>query len=131
MSTTANRLTPALILRELGKMNVVEMEGVLQKLQRLSAAKKGALQPSEARLLEVISTTLPPSQRAAYRRLSAKRKNGTLTSAEHGELLRLSDEVEMLHARRVQSVGKLAALRKVPVPSLMAQLGLESLASHG
>ncbi|MFN0076203.1 MAG: hypothetical protein ACKVY0_06995 [Prosthecobacter sp.] len=130
MSMTASHLTPALILRELGKMNVSDMEGVLHKLQRLSATKKGALKANEARLLETINATLPVDERAAYRRLATRRKNGTLTPAEHRELLRLSDAVETLNARRMQSVVKLAALRKTTVPELMERLGLESLASH-
>jgi hypothetical protein len=58
MSMTASHLTPALILRELGKMNVSDLEGVLHKLQRLSATKKGALKANEARLLETINATL-------------------------------------------------------------------------
>lgn len=127
----ANRLTPALILRELGKMNVSEMDGVLQKLQRLSATKKGALRTNEARLLETINATLPSEQRATYRRLSTKRKSGDLTPVEHRELIRLSDLVEGFHARRLQSLVKLAALRKVTLAELMRQLGLESISSHG
>jgi hypothetical protein len=73
---------------------------------------------------------LPVDERTAYRRLSTRRKNGTLTPAEHRELLRLSDAVETLNARRMQSVVKLAALRKTTVPELMERLGLESLATH-
>lgn len=127
----ANRLTPALILRELGKMNVSEVDGVLRQLHRLSATKKGALRANEARLLETINATLAPEQRTAYRRLSAKRKGGDLTPAEQRELIRLSDLVESLHARRLQSVVKLAALRKVTLAEVMGQLGLKSLATHG
>lgn len=127
---TAAHLTPALILRELGKLNVADMEGVLHKLQMLAATKKGALKADEAKLLETINTTLPADQRMAYRRLSAKRKNGSLTPSEHRELLRLSDLVETLHAQRMQSLIKLAALRKTTVPELMERLGLESLPAH-
>lgn len=130
MSVTATPLTPALILRELGKLNVADMEGVLHKLQMLAATKKGALKADEARLLESINETLPADQRTAYRRLSLKRKNESLSPAEHRELLRLSDAVEELHARRMQSLVKLAARRKTSVPDLMEQLGLESLATH-
>ncbi|MDB6006422.1 MAG: hypothetical protein JWR15_3409 [Prosthecobacter sp.] len=130
MSLTATHLTPALILRELGKLNVADIEGVLHKLQMLAATKKGALKADEARLLEAINATLPTDQRTTYRRLSTKRKNGSLTPAEHRELLQLSDLVETLHARRVQSLVRLAALRKTTVPQLMERLGLESLTTH-
>ncbi len=129
MSMTATSLTPALILRELAKMSVSEVEGVMGKLQVITAVKKGALKPTEARLLKVINATLPAAERLNYRKLTTKRKNGTLTPVEHRELLRLSDEVETLHARRVQSVVKLAALRKVTVPEMMKRLGLPRLPS--
>lgn len=127
---TATRLTPALILRELAKMSLSEMEGMLGKLQVITAVKKGALKPSEAKMLQAINATLSPEDRANYRKLTTKRKKATLTPAEHRELIRLSDAVEMLHAHRVQGVIKLAALRKVTVPELLKQLGLPSLAAH-
>ncbi len=125
---TAIHLTPALILRELGKLNVTDIESVLHKLQMLAATKKGALKADEAKLLETINATLPTDQRMIYRRLSTKRKNGSLTPAEHRELLRLSDLVETLHARRMQSLVKLAALRKTTVPEVIQRLGLAPLA---
>ncbi len=127
---TATHFTPALILRELGKLSTADMEGVLHKLQMLAATKKGALKADEARLLEIINETLPADQRTAYRRLSLKRKNESLTPSDHRELLRLSDAVELLHAKRMQSLVKLAALRKISLPDLMEQLGLKSLATH-
>ena len=126
MSTTATHLTPALVVRELGKLSVADMEAVLRKLQMLAAMKKGALRADQAKLLEAINTTLPTDQRTAYRRLSTKCKNGSLTRAEHRELLRLSDLVETLHARRLKRLVRLAALRKTTAPELMNQLGLRS-----
>lgn len=131
MSVRTLQLTPALILRELGKMDASAVDGIVQKLQRLSATKKGALRANEARLLETINTTLPPDQRNKYRHLSSRRKSGTLTPAEHRELISLSDALEALHARRVQSIVKLAALRQTTVADLMAEMGLESFATHG
>ena len=130
MSMNATRLTPALILRELGKMSAADMEKILPKIQMLSTTRRGALPKQEAAFLEVINATLPVAQRAAYRQLSTKRKSGSLSAVELRELSRLSDEVEKLHARRVQSLVKLAALRQTTVPELMQRLGLKSLATH-
>ncbi|MBE2286039.1 MAG: hypothetical protein IAE77_21470 [Prosthecobacter sp.] len=129
---SATRLTPARILRELAKMSVVEVEGVMGRLQKITAVKRGALKPSEARLLEVINATLPAGERAEYRKLVNRRRNGTLTPADQRRLQHLSDQVETLHARRVQSVVRLAALRKLTVAEVMKQLGLPSLVTvHG
>lgn len=130
MSMTATRLTPALILRELGKMSAADMEKILPKIQMISTTRRGALPKQEAALLEVINTTLPVDQRTVYRRLMTKRKNGTLSTIELRELSKLTDQVESLHAKRVQSLVKLAALRQVTLPELMQRLGLKSLATH-
>lgn len=132
MSMLSTRLTPALILRELAKMSVSEVEGVMDRLQVIRAVKKGALKPSEAGLIQTINSTLPAAERVMYRKLCARRKNGTLSPAGQRELMRLTDEVETLHARRMQSLVKLAALRKTTVLDVMKRLGLSTLVTvHG
>jgi hypothetical protein len=95
-----------------------------------SARREGGLPDREAVLLMNINGSLPPHARARYRRLSAKRRRGTLTRQEHRELLQLSDETERINALRAKSLVALAALRKTTVPELMASLGISSLA-HG
>ena len=130
IATSLPSLTPAVILRELSKLSVGEMDVVLNKLQVLCAAKKGALPEVEAKLIMGINETLSAKDRAAYRRLSVKRKNEDLSPAEQRELIRLSDVIEVLHARRMTCLAKLAAIRKTSVPELMRGLGLASLASH-
>ena len=53
----------------------------------------------------------------------AGRRN-TLTPAEHEELIQLSDGIELANAARVAHVIELARLRRVPVDTLIQQLGI-------
>ena len=121
---------PASLLREMRKLSADDLDDIFLKLHLLRAARrKQTLPEREAALLATINRTLPTASRAAYRRLLAKRRAEKLTAAEHRELLRLSNESEMLNAERAKSLVGLAALRRTTVPELMAALGLKSLAN--
>lgn len=84
------------------------------------------LPPREAELLQEINAGLPDETWAEYRFLIAKRTDGTLTQAEHQTLVRLSDQVEEAHARRMQRVAELARLRGVPLSTMARTLGIPS-----
>lgn len=130
MSATAiaGKPSAARILRDMRKLPPEELDGFFVKLHLLRAARRRqTLSGREAALLASINRTLPAESRIAYRRLSARRRSETLTAAEHGELLRLSDEREMVNAERARSLAALAVLRRTTVPELMAALGLQSL----
>lgn len=79
---------------------------------------------TESRLLEQISAGLPPAIWQRYHELTAKRRDETLTDEEYPELLRLTDEVELWNARRLELLLELARLRGVPLRTLMEQMGL-------
>ncbi|MEA3207763.1 MAG: hypothetical protein QOE70_820 [Chthoniobacter sp.] len=117
------------LLRAMRELSPDEVDDVLARLHRLRAAqRKRTLPEREAALLEAINRTPSATARAADRRLEGKRRAETLTQAKHRELLRLSDELELLNAERARSLVALAALRRTTVPELMAALDLESLA---
>lgn len=129
-ATAIAKPNPDSLLRALRKLSPDEVDDVLARLHRLRAAqRKRTLPEREAALLASINRTPPAAARAAYRRLGAKRRAETLTPAEHRQLLRLSDELELLNAERARSLVALAALRRTTVPELMAALDLESLAN--
>jgi hypothetical protein len=130
LATSTTKLSATSLLREMAGLSAAEMDRLACRLLVLRAAKRSQTLPArEAELLTAINRTLPPEHRAKYRRLSAKRRSATLTPAEHRELLRLSDELEMLNAQRARSLVGLAALRKTTVPALMDSLGLPSLSN--
>lgn len=129
LAPTTTKPSPSRLLREMARLPANELDRGAGGLLRLRAAKRNQPLPErEAKLLRVINRALSPASRATYRRLTAKRRAKTLTAAEHGELLRLSDELELLNAERMKSLVALAGLRKRTVPALMDTLGLTSLA---
>jgi hypothetical protein len=129
-ATAITKPNPASLLRAMRKLSPDEIDDVLARIHRLRAAqRKRTLPEREAALLEAINRTPSAATRAAYRRLETKRRAESLTPAERRELIRLSDELELLNAERARSLVALAALRRTTVPELMAALDLKSLAN--
>ena len=62
-----------------------------------------------------------------YDELIARRDTRTLMPEERQELLRLTDQVELLEAERMKHLIDLAKLRQVSLDEIMKQLGLPSL----
>ena len=56
--------------------------------------------------------------------LITRRREGALTPEEHGELVRLGDEVEVMDARRAEHLAELACLRGVSLDEVMDSLGI-------
>jgi hypothetical protein len=75
-------------------------------------------------LLERINEALPETTWERYDALKKQRDSETLTDAEHDELIRLVNLVEIWNARRMEAVAELARLRGVRFPDLVKQLGL-------
>jgi hypothetical protein len=71
-----------------------------------------------------INRGLPAALRDRLRQLDDKREAEALTLDEHSELVGLVAQVEVLEARRIESLSRLARLRGVSLPSLMDELGL-------
>jgi hypothetical protein len=84
-----------------------------------------SLSPEEAALWAIVARSLPPSREARYRILCGKVHDESLPETEYEELRELTNDVEMLHAERVEAVLKLAALRGVAPNDLAASIGME------
>jgi hypothetical protein len=78
----------------------------------------------EADLLLRINAGVPADLCGRLGELREKRDTGTLTSDEHAELLRLTDEVERRDAERVAALTELAQLRRTSLVAVMSQLGI-------
>jgi hypothetical protein len=61
-----------------------------------------------------------------YHELIEKRRAGTITTDEYTELLELTDEVETLHAQRIEHLAELARLRGISLAEVMQQLGIQT-----
>jgi hypothetical protein len=69
---------------------------------------------------------VPPEIQRRYDQLIAKRRAESLTPDEHDELLRLTDQMENLEARRMEHLAELARLRQTSLPALMKTLGIRT-----
>jgi hypothetical protein len=79
---------------------------------------------AETDLLRQINQGLPEQVRGRYEELIRKRQDQTLTSEEHAELLRLTDQAEMLEASRAQALVRLPQLRQKPLAAVLSDLGI-------
>jgi hypothetical protein len=61
---------------------------------------------------------------AHYHDLIAKRHATTLTAEEQGELIRLTDAIELANAARIAAAAELAQLRHTTLDALLRELGL-------
>lgn len=78
-----------------------------------------------ALLAIVMENPLLPNERKRLSTLRNKNRKGTLTSAEHAELLDFVREVESQDLVRIEALIQLARKRDMTVSALMEALGLE------
>jgi hypothetical protein len=84
-----------------------------------------SVEAAEGLLLEEVRRTLPDELAARYRELMERRRAGTLTTEEHRELMRLSDQAEELEAARIRALSELAKLRGSSLADVMEELGIQ------
>ena len=104
-----------------------ELDSLTEKIVALRASHAAPhVEKSEADLLLQINRDIPTETRNRYKELISKRRSETLNSAEHTELLSLSDLVEQREAERVTALAALAGLRHTTLPELMKALGIQA-----
>ena len=84
-----------------------------------------SLNKAESLLLEKINRGVPQAIHARYLELENKRRDETLSTDEHQELLALISQIEQLNAEGIEHLGELAQLRNVSLRILMKDLGLK------
>ena len=96
-------------------------------LLRESLASKASPESelSDTELLEEINRGFPSEIWLRYRELVAKRQAETLGAEEHAELIALIDRIELANAHRIECLAELAARRRVPLRTLMAEMGIQ------
>lgn len=121
---TPEQLTLLLERIQSGEELVLAKEGVAIA-HIIPLIPKAPAEPlTEADLLRTINVGLPPETWEHYHHLIAKRQAETLTPEEHGQLIEISDRLEMLNVDRVKALIQLATLRNQPLEELMQSLGI-------
>ena len=90
------------------------------------SVKTNVLDAVETKLFERINTALPTETRRRYDELVKKCRSNRISKADHAELLRLTDVVEISHAARLAAVVELAKYRGVDFDELLDELGLRT-----
>jgi hypothetical protein len=113
------------LLQEVSQLCNPERGGFVDQVLQLRAQRRAPHLPKkESELLLKINAGLPE---ATWRRqgvLDEKRRQETLTSAEHRELIALNDEIEEYGAWRIGYLAELARLRQTTLDDVMRTLGI-------
>lgn len=115
------------ILSSVAQLNVADLEQFVSQVSTILARRRApSLSERETILLQKINNGTPGPVRQQYHLLDAKRRNETLTEAEHNQLLLLIEQIERSDAERLASLIELAQLRGITVDALMHQLGIRA-----
>jgi len=113
------------LLKAVGQLSQPDLEQFVSQVIALRAKRQApSLPQAEAELLLKINQGVPPDIQKRYNELIAKRQAEILTPDEYEELLRLTQQVEKLEARRVEYLAELACLRGTSLTALMENLGI-------
>lgn len=88
-------------------------------------SKKGKKTLSEIELLQKVQLEIQEDDLREYNRLKNLLKLGEITEQEREKLIQLNDLVEIAHAKRMQFILQLAQLRKVPLDTVLMDLGIK------
>ncbi len=81
---------------------------------------------TEGDLLQKINLGIAEEEWTRFHALVALRKSAQISEAEQQELMALTDKIEAANADRLPYLVELARLRKVTLPQLMNDLGLNA-----
>ncbi len=125
LMTVAEKPTPRRVLDLAGQLTHRQLEQIWPKLHHLRVQKTpGVLSPRETEILKGLNAPAPAAKVDRFRKLTAKRDDKGLSSAEQREMERLVDVFDTLDLERAGLLAELARLRGVPGSTLIQSLGL-------
>jgi len=114
------------LLKAVEQLKPSELQRFVSDVIALKAQRQAPrLTISETNLLRKINQGFPPNRLKKWKQLVRKRDARKLTSKEHQELIRLTDQIEELQANRVKSAVQLARVRKKTFDELIRELGIQ------
>lgn len=118
-------IPPPELVRAASALDPDRLDALIGELLRVRADRLAPrIGADETALLARVNAGPPADVWPRYRELTAARRAETLSAADHAELMRLTDAVELYQADRVAALAELAAVRRVSLPELAATLGL-------
>jgi DNA-binding CsgD family transcriptional regulator len=127
MSTSQIELSSEQLFKAVARLPQLELDRFIAQVVKLRSPTEGhKLSRRESELLLKINQGIPAEIQRRYDDLIARRQNFALTPTEYEELLRLTNQIEMLDAQRIEYLSKLARLRKKPLTVVMDELGIQA-----
>ena len=129
---TKGNLMPSSALNGKDLLDVVkemapkDFDAFIEEALSLRRPQRATLSAQETKLIRQINRGLPLELRRRCAQLTGRLRKGNLTSEEHKELLRLTHEAESRGADRAAALVALANLRRLPVRTLMKQMGIKA-----
>ncbi len=118
------QLSPHHLLEAARQLETADLNKFVDAVIALRAKRRAPVLPQlEAELLQKINQA-PPVDWVVYRELIYKRQAETIASEELAALQQMSERLELFNAQRIQYLAELAQLRQLPLPKLMADLGI-------
>jgi len=111
------------VLSGIASLNTPELEDFFQKVSQVLAERKAPhLSSSEAELLKKINTGYPVEMAGRYEYLSTQKDKRALSPVEQQELVKITDNFEILDTERLESLLKLAHFRDISLEDLLKKL---------
>ena len=130
MPTVANKneMSTSQLLHAVAQLSAEDFHEFMSQAAVLqpAPAEEPRLSRRETALLLKINAGPPPEWQTRYTRLLEKRRAGRLLTIEERQLLKLVDKMERYDVRRMEWLAELAALRKLPLRTLIKSLGLKT-----
>ncbi len=114
------------LVKAVERLSSSELDGFVSEVLKLRAQRVAScLSERETELLLSINEGVSSDVRRRYDELIQKRDAESLTEAEHAQLLELTDQVELIQAKRIGCLAELAQLRGTTLGDLMRNLGIQ------
>ena len=115
------------LVNAVGQLSAAEREKLFSRIISFQPLyEEHRLTVAESALLMKINQGVPDAIQQRYNELIAKRNEKTLTDEEYSELLQLTDQVEILDAKRLDYLAELAHIRNKSLGLLMDELSIKA-----
>lgn len=122
---TSDLYTPNKILQNIVRLNTASIERLKADLETILEERKAVeKQRSEVELVQKIQEYTSSETYERYEKLSNQLREENITTAEHQELLALTQIVEAENVERLEHLMTLAKIRKISLRAIMVELGI-------
>jgi hypothetical protein len=110
---------------ELSTLSSSELDKIISQAIFLRAKKQAKFaEKKEANLLVKINQGLNREQQLRFDELAEKLQSENITESERKEFLQLTNQIELLDAKRIKLIGDLAKIRKQTFDETLKELGI-------